>query len=147
MTYKKVKQLGSINAAYIAALIDGEGTITLTRHNKNRQRTIKVDISNGDLKLLKWVKTSVGAGNINLKRPKNKEQAISYTYTIGNRQSLSLLSQILPYLKTYKRKRAEIALKDYIKLTPRNGKYSPKLLVQRERFIQHFFSIPSLKTT
>lgn len=143
ITYRKVRKLKPIEAAYIAALIDGEGTVSLVRGNKNTHRELRIEIGNGDFKLLNWVKKLISAGQITLKRPNKKGHSISYVYRIRNRQALNLLSQISSYLKTYKRERAELVLKNYTKLTPRNGKYSPELLKQRKRFIKAFFSILS----
>jgi len=147
-SYGRIKKLSSLEAAYISGLVDGEGTIALTRHNnrghtRDEYRRLEVVISNADFNLLKQVKNSVGAGQISLKRPRNKKHTMGYTYKICSRQAFNLLIQISPYLKTYKRKRGELILKNYIKLTPRNGKYSPKLLEQRKKFIKTFFSIPS----
>jgi hypothetical protein len=50
---------------------------------------------------------------------------------VYNRQALALLQQTLPYLKSYKHKRAELILKDYLRLTPRNGKYTTELLAKK----------------
>ena len=58
----------------------------------------------------------------------------SYTYAIYNRQALTLLEQVYPYLKTYKSQRAKIILNNYEKLTPRNGKYTEKLKIARKQF-------------
>lgn len=38
------------------------------------------------------------------------------------------------YLQSYKRLRAELILSDYLKVTPRNGKYSSELLVKKKKF-------------
>lgn len=38
MIYRKVKLLDLSDAAYIAGLIDGEGTVTLTRRNRYKNR-------------------------------------------------------------------------------------------------------------
>ena len=143
-TYREVKKLSSPEAAYIAALIDGEGTITLTRHNKGEYRRLEVEISNTELKLLKWVKNLLCVGQIKLKRARNKKHAISYTYRVCNRQAFNLLIQISSYLRTCKKERAELVLKNYKKLTPRNGKYSQELLKQKEEFVKRFFAITPL---
>jgi len=45
-SYKKVLTISKIDAAYIAGLIDGEGTITLSRKHKNENRQLVVSISN-----------------------------------------------------------------------------------------------------
>ena len=141
-SYGEVKKLSSPEAAYIAALIDGEGTITLTRHNNSEYRRLEVGISNTELKLIKWVKDLLGSGQIKFKRAHNKKCKICYTYRICNRQAFNVLIQILPYLQTYKRERAKLILKNYIRLTPRNGKYSSKIFNQRKKFIEAFFAIP-----
>jgi hypothetical protein len=43
------------HAAYIAGLIDGEGTITLTRKHQNENRQLAITISNTDRALLDFV--------------------------------------------------------------------------------------------
>ena len=144
-TYGEIKKLSSPEAAYIAALIDGEGTIGLGRHNKSEYRRPGVEIANTDFELLKWSENLIGAGQIIRKRTYNKKHAIGFCYRICSRQALNLLIQISPYLRTYKRKRAELVLKNYIKLTPRNGKYSPKMLLQKEKFIKSFFAVTQNK--
>ena len=37
MAHRMVKTLGPVEAAYIAGLMDGEGTVTLSRRNRNKQ--------------------------------------------------------------------------------------------------------------
>ena len=63
------------------------------------------------------------------------------TYGITNRQALSLLKQIAPYLKSYKADRGWLILDQYPRLTPRNGRYSPQQLEEREAFIRSFFDL------
>lgn len=46
MTFKKVRKLKLTDAAYITGLIDGEGTITLTRERRGENRRLVVSISN-----------------------------------------------------------------------------------------------------
>jgi hypothetical protein len=62
----------------------------------------------------------------------------SMTYIITNRQTLSLLEQVSPYLKSYKAERAALILAYYLRLTPRNGRYSIQQREEREAFIQQF---------
>jgi hypothetical protein len=49
-----------------------------------------------------------------------------------------LLEQVAPYLRTYKARRAALILENYVRSTPRNGKYTPALTRERERFIEEF---------
>jgi hypothetical protein len=121
-------------AAYVAGLIDGEGTVTLTRLHADENRRLVVSIANTDLKLLQFVMGNVGAGKITRKRTISGLHTPSYCYVLASRQALALLQQVWPYLHTYKRHRAELALQHYQALTPRNGKYSPSLLAKRRKF-------------
>lgn len=54
-TYKQVRILTSVEAAYIAGLIDGEGTISLTRRHRLENRQLVVSISSTEKCLLKYV--------------------------------------------------------------------------------------------
>jgi len=141
--YKEVKNMSQTDAAYIAGLVDGEGTVTLSRRHRSENRHVVISISNTDRPLLEYVLNSVGAGKITNKRTSQTHHTPSYTYTISNRQALALLSQILPYLKTYKAKRSDIILRDYIRLTPRNGRYTPDIKQARTSFEHKVMNIKS----
>ena len=117
---------GKINRPY--------GTITLTRKHKNENRQLGISISNTDRALLEYVLRTVGVGKITSKRTTQSQHTPSYAYAIYNRQALSLLEQIQPYLKTYKAERGRLILRDYLKLTPRNGKYSLEQQQARHAF-------------
>jgi len=133
--------MNAISAAYIAGLIDGEGTITLGRIHKGDNRQLVVSISSSELNLLRHVKDIIGVGKITNKKIYKDRHNQSYAYSLTNIQALELIKQISTYLHGYKRLRAELVLKHYKALTPRNGKYSPGLLEKRENFIKEFFSI------
>jgi len=129
-----VKPLSAPEAAYIAGLIDGEGTITLTRKHRNENRQLAVTISNTEKGLLDYVLKTIGAGKITGKRTTREHHTPSFTYALYNRQALNLLKQIHPYLKTYKSGRSALILRDYLALTPRNGKYTGLQRQAREEF-------------
>lgn len=129
-----VKTLSRTNAAYIAGLIDGEGTVTLTRKHRNENRQLAVSISNTEKPLLEFVLEMIGAGKITGKRTTSSKHSPSFTYAVYNRQALKLLKQIQPFLRTYKSARSALILRDYLRLTPRNGKYNGKSLEDRKRF-------------
>ena len=136
-----VRTLSLQDAAYLAGLIDGEGTITLTRKHRNENRQLSVSISNTERPLLEFVLTTIGAGKITGKRTTSPRHTPSFTYAIYNRQALQLLEQISPFLRTYKAKRANCVLRDYLVLTPRNGKYTPEQQLARTRFETAFLQI------
>jgi hypothetical protein len=139
--YKQVKTLALDEAAYIAGLIDGEGTISLSRKHRSQNRQLVVSISSTEVQLVKYVQETVGAGQITNKRTYSNNHTPSKTYTIANRQALILLKQIAPYLKSYKADRVALILDHYLRLTPRNGRYSPALRKEREAFISQFFNL------
>ena len=137
--YKKTKQISQTDAAYIAGIIDGEGTISLTRRHKNENRQLEISVANTEMPLLNYLLETIGTGRITKKKTYNKRHTPSATYLVSNRQALSLLEQIFPFLLTYKRHRAKVVLRDYLRLTPRNGKYSTEIKQQRKEFINNFF--------
>ena len=139
--YKKIKRLSIAERSYTAGIIDGEGSITLTIKQKGGTRHLAIFVSNTDKTLLEYLQKIIGAGKIITKRIYKPQHRPAYTYAIYNRQALGILEQVIPYLRTYKLKRAKIVLKRYISVTPRNGKYNNQLYKKRERFVQNFFSI------
>jgi hypothetical protein len=68
MTYQTVKELSPLEAGYLAGLIDGEGTITLSRRNLNKHRALVVTVSSTELSILKFVQEITGVGKITNKR-------------------------------------------------------------------------------
>ena len=138
MPAKLVNELSQVDAAYIAGIIDGEGTISLTRRHRNENRQLEISVSNTDLSLLLFLKRCVGAGRIANKRTYGSNHTPSAAYIVSNRQALRLLEQVCPYLRTYKAKRARLVLCDYVKLTPRNGFYTRELEQKRKAFVQQF---------
>jgi hypothetical protein len=137
----KVNRLTLPQAAYLAGLIDGEGTITLSRMHANENRRLVVSISNNDISLLRYVKAMVGAGKTTAKKTYSERHARSFTYQISSRQALEVLRQVAGYLKTYKAERAKIALRDYLRLTPRNGRYKPGVAASRTDFERRLLAI------
>jgi hypothetical protein len=132
-------------AAYIAGLIDGEGTVTLTRIHANECRRLVVSIANTEIQLLNFVIEQVGAGKITRKRTTCDLHTPSFCYAVTSQQALELLRQVSPWMKSYKRLRAELALERYTQLTPRNGKYTNKLLTLRREFEQELLSITAAR--
>jgi len=127
-------------AAYLAGLIDGEGTITLSRRHSNERRQLVVSIVSTEREIVDWARETIGAGKVTRKRTSSIRHTPSFTYSISNRQALEVLRQTMPHLRSYKLRRAELALERYVSLTPRNGKYSPDLLAARQLFELRFLA-------
>lgn len=141
--YRKTAELSEIDAAYVAGLIDGEGTVTLSRKHAGENRQLSVSISNTERDILEFVLQRVGAGKITRKRVAKLEHVPSFTYAIWNRQALDLLTQVAPHLRSYKRKRTQCVLDHYVRLTPRNGKYTLSLLAERKEFERAVLALTS----
>ena len=129
------------DAAYLAGLIDADGTVTLTRKHRYENRHAAVSISNTDKNLLKFVAGTIGAGEITGKRIVRSNHCLSFVFSIYNRQALLLLECVYPFLHTYKARRAEIMLRDYLALTPRNGKYTDEMRLARRAFEDEVLAI------
>jgi hypothetical protein len=67
-TYRRVGMLHREEAAYIAGLIDGEGTISLSRKHAQDNRQLVVSISSTEAPLLHYVLKTVRAGRVTTKR-------------------------------------------------------------------------------
>ena len=141
MPPRRTARLSETDAAYLAGLIDGEGTIALTRLHRGQNRQLVISVSNTERSLLGWVLQSTRVGKITSKRTSSPHHAPGLTYTVANRQALAVLAQVTPYLKSYKAERARLVLDRYVELTPRNGKYDDALRVERGDFERLFAGI------
>lgn len=116
--------------AYIAGIIDGEGTVTLSRAHANEMPAPKVSVANNSIKLLNWIKDRAGSGVI-IKRSKREPQhGVQYVLDISDNAALRLLAEVKEYL-IVKKQHAELLVSCYKATTPRNGKYTEKLFAQK----------------
>ena len=139
--YRTCKTLSIEQQAYIAGLIDGEGTVTLSRKHKNDMRQLAISVSSTEKQLLDYILNASGVGKITGKKTYRAHHLPSFTYTAYNRQALALLEQVSPYLLSYKAKRAQLVLEEYLELTPRNGKYDESALLAKTEFEKQFFEL------
>jgi hypothetical protein len=130
-------------AAYVAGIIDGEGSINLTRMHTNELRRPCVSIASTDKELLIYIQSLIG-GLINNKKNYNPEKhKNSFTLTIKKKEDVfNTLKHISPFLRVeQKRKRSIWILEQYDQVTPRNGKYNIELQKEKEAFENYFFQI------
>ncbi|MCP3741590.1 hypothetical protein [Rossellomorea sp. BNER] len=124
-------------------MIDGEGTITLTKMSENEHRRPCITIASTDKELLIYIQT-LTSGTINTKKNyKPDKHKDSFTLVIKKKERvLSILKHISSYLRIdQKRSRAFWILENYEKVTLRNGKYIPELLKKKLLFKEVFFQI------
>lgn len=125
---------------YTAGLIDGEGTITLIVHGKGQRRSPSVTITSTTPELLTYLKDTFG-GFISTQKIYKEHHKQSWAWKIDQRRAVGFCSIIWPYLKEPKKqKRAKLIAERYIPVTPRNGKYTKKMLVEKSLFEEEFFS-------
>ncbi|TMU84596.1 hypothetical protein FGG79_16070 [Bacillus sp. BHET2] len=128
-------------AAYLAGIIDGEGSITLTRLHEKEHRRPCITVASTDLELLEYLKMLTN-GHITKKKNYHPDRhQNSFTLSIKTKkQVLDTLNYTLPFLRVQKkRKRAAWILKHYDRVTIRNGKYSVDMLKQKLAFEDKFF--------
>lgn len=132
-----------IEKAYIAGIIDGEGSIMLQRFHTNQYPAPCVSIASTTIELLTWLKDTIGYGVIIKKKNYNPEKhKLSYSFVIKQNNAIKLLGDIYPYLIIEsKRKRAEMIITQYKALTPRNGRYTEEQLAKKEMFYEEFINV------
>lgn len=120
--------------AYIAGIIDGEGTVTLSRAHANELPAPKVSVANNNLHLLKWIKGKVGSGVV-IKRAKREPQhGIQYVLDISDNAALKLLAALKEFL-IIKKPHAVLLVSRYKAVTPRNGRYTRELLTKKMKLV------------
>ena len=119
--------------AYLAGIIDGEGTVTLMKHHRNETPIPFVAIANNNLVLLKWIKSLVG-GNLCAKKKRLPHHHDSYVLNIRQDRALRFLNEIKQYL-IIKRRQAELITKRYKAVTHRAGKYTSEMLAAKNKLV------------
>ena len=130
-------------AAYIAGIIDGEGSIILTRmHNKENRRPC-ITIASTDKELLLYAQSLIGGTIINKKNYNPEKHKNSYTLNITKKKEVfPALKQISPFLRVNKKRlRALWILEQYDSVTIRNGKYTSEELAKKKAFEDAFFKL------
>jgi len=125
--------LEKVEKAYLAGIVDGEGTVTLMKHHKNETPTPSVTVANNNLKLLKWIKAKIG-GNIVSKKKYKYYHSDSYAWSVRQDRAIRLLNEIKRYL-IIKRPQADLITKKYKSVTHRAGKYTPDMLEKKMRLV------------
>ena len=128
------------SSAYIAGIIDGEGTITLSRFSKTaKYRYLVVSVSSTTIQILEFLQSKYG-GSISKQKVYKKHHKQSWSWKLESRRALGLLCDVLPFLlEPEKARRARLALSRYLEVTPRNGKYTEEMSEAKLAFEAEFF--------
>jgi len=98
--------LSDFQKGHLAALIDGEGTVSLTFNSKRGQIIPIITVTNKDRKLLEFARNCINDGYI----ANDRRGGVLRWTLLGIRKVYPLLKQIEPYL-IVKRERARLVLK------------------------------------
>lgn len=133
-------QLTDIEKGYIAGIIDGEGSICLTRNRLNEFRSPSVTVASTTYELIEYLKNKIG-GVVSIKAKEKDNYKQSWIWCIRTNLALELLEEIQNYLLVPEKKyRANLLTSKYKQVTPRNGKYSEEKLKEKLAFEEEFFN-------
>jgi intein/homing endonuclease len=136
---KRESPMNEIEKSYIAGLIDGEGTITLTRKNKDKFRCPVVSVTNTSYEIIALLQESLG-GSVRRQKVYKNHYKQAWIWSVSYDQAINAISIIQPYLKIpEKRRRCDLILNEYKQVTKRNGRYSPEDLKRKLDFEERFF--------
>lgn len=100
----KKLDLEDVDSAYIASMVDGEGTVCLFVGSRGYVIPI-TSIANNALDMLRWIQEVIGMGRLY----KSKESRTWKLTISGNSNQIAFLEAILPYLKI-KHRQAKLVL-------------------------------------
>jgi hypothetical protein len=107
---------------YIAGIVDGEGSILINKRNDaNNHYSVKVEIPNTNLDLLRYIRNITKLGDIIKESRRKINCKIVYVYNVKSYEYKKFLIPILPYL-VIKKRQAELMLQ-YISLRKANKEY------------------------
>lgn len=99
--------------AYLAGLIDGEGSVSIIRATTPNARhgishQLRIMVFNTDFKMISWVKKTVGYRYISYRKQQSERHKPSYAYSVTAQKAIEVLRAVYPYMIT-KRAQAEVA--------------------------------------
>ena len=131
-----------MNLDYLAGIVDGEGTISITRYKNTL--TPYISIANTNIKLIEEISKFLGSLDIvfhvSKKQPKKSNHQVSYGLSVRYNHAIRL-AELLHGKLVIKSEQARMLIEDYKKCTPRNGKYNTKQLEIKSKFFTRLQSL------
>lgn len=93
----KIKKVSVVDAAYLAGLIDGEGSIGIYYNGQSLVARLTIILTTPAP--LKWAKNKLGVGQLRSYLPKNKKHRRVYHYVVLSKQAVEVIKLLLPFLK------------------------------------------------
>ena len=130
-----------LEKGYVAGLIDGEGTITLTKQDASQKfRYPCLEMTSTTFQMLEKLKELANGGAISNQKKYKENWKQSWHYQLRGDKVITLLTEVKDYLLEPKKKyRADLIVSTYKAVTPRNGKYSEEMLQKKLQFEEDFF--------
>jgi hypothetical protein len=126
---------------WAAGIIDGEGSVMFSRRGSGGRRLPVVSVTSTSSEMLQYLQQNFG-GSVSHHTSRSERWNEAWSWKLCYDRALRFLRLVTPYLvETKKRARAEYLLAGYKDLTPRNGKYTPELYIQRIAFEERFFEL------
>lgn len=126
-----MKKLSKTDAAYLAGIIDGEGTVFVSRTDSSKSAKackrgfayrsgLAVSMTNRSIVL--WMKRITGIGKISGVRRHKKNHKPGFRWSVWSKQASTLLLLLYPYLKLKRRHAAnQLRFQLYMRLTGYKG--------------------------
>lgn len=109
----------SIDAAWAAGIVDGEGCINMVRVSRTMHWSLRLQIGNTDIRMIDKLVLLFG-GNVHLYRRKKSKDGYKrkpfWMWQVSGKEAARILNIILPYL-IVKREQAELGLLAYTYLS------------------------------
>lgn len=127
---------------YLAGLIDGEGTITLSReHARAKVRRPVLSIQMCDEELIREICLNYG-GTVVVRHPRSANSNPSWTWTLTNDRAVKLLHQLRPHLRLRSKRLRAAFILDLLTLSiVKNGRYTEDQLNARKELEDEFFRL------
>lgn len=141
--------MNKLTAAYLAGIIDGEGSIGFRKVKVKKciggiSLQPRLRISMCDKELIYWLKNSFGGGLHTRRRLENSFKD-SYCWSVYGNKMREIIKKIYPYLRT-KKKHAEIVMKfwktmEYIPVNGTHKELKPEMRKEREILFEQLKSL------
>ncbi len=124
---------------YVAGIIDGEGSILLSKQTKNAQfRCPIVSVSSTTMAILEFLQAHYG-GSISKAKTYQAHHKPSWSWKVSYNGAIKICTDVLPLLlEPEKVRRAKLLVFSYPEVTRRNGRYSEEELLAKMRFEEEF---------
>ena len=131
----------TLGTPYTAGIIDGEGSILLTRNKPTENRHPAVTVPSTTFEIINALWCTFG-GRIASKHPSKAQHSPSWVWALDGDAALDLLDKVRLYLVVpQKIARANFLVNRYKTVTIRNGRYTKKELLRKKKFEEDFFKL------